>query len=111
VVLQRYRNRADARRRLQVIWALREAAGQVDIPLAGIRQFDLDTEPAWIICDALPGVPVAAAGEVGPGGPRFPVMARAMGELLAVFRRLPTAGLDLDSLWSDPHRLAADGWR
>jgi aminoglycoside phosphotransferase (APT) family kinase protein len=111
VVLQRYRNRADARRRLQVIWALREPAGQVGIPLAGIRQFDLDAEPAWIIYDALPGVPVAAAGGVGPGGPQFPVMARAMGELLAAFRGLPTASLDLDSLWSDPHRLAAEGWR
>jgi len=111
VVLQRYRNRADARRRLQVIGALQEPAGRVGVPLAGVRQFDLDAEPAWIIYDALPGVPVAAAGEAGPGGPRFPIMARAMGELLAAFRGLPTAGLDLDSLWSDPHRLAAEGLR
>jgi aminoglycoside phosphotransferase (APT) family kinase protein len=35
-----------------------------------------------------------------------------MGELLASFRRLPAAGLDLDDRWADPGRLAehADRW-
>jgi aminoglycoside phosphotransferase (APT) family kinase protein len=62
--------------------------------------------------DVLPGVPVPEVGEVGPGGPRFPQMARVMGELLAVFRRLPAAGLELDRLWADPERLTASaaGW-
>jgi len=34
-----------------------------------------------------------------------------MGELLARFRRLPTAGLDLDDRWADPGRLAAEAGR
>jgi hypothetical protein len=34
-------------------------------------------------------------------------MARIMGELLAAFRRLPAAGLELDQLRADPERLAA----
>jgi aminoglycoside phosphotransferase (APT) family kinase protein len=39
-------------------------------------------------------------------------MARIMGELLAAFRRLPAAGLELDRRWADPGRLAASaaGW-
>ena len=34
-----------------------------------------------------------------------------MGELLARFRRLPTAGLELDDRWADPGRLAAEAGR
>jgi len=43
----------------------------------------------------------------GSRGPRFPAIARSMGELLATFRMLPTAGLELDDLWADPVALAA----
>jgi aminoglycoside phosphotransferase (APT) family kinase protein len=57
--------------------------------------------------DALPGVPVPEAGDAGFAGPQFPAIARSMGELLATFRRLPTAGLELNDLWADPSRLAA----
>jgi aminoglycoside phosphotransferase (APT) family kinase protein len=34
-----------------------------------------------------------------------------MGELLVTFRRLPTAGLELNDLWADPSRLAARATR
>ena len=37
--------------------------------------------------------------------------ARSMGELLATFRRLATAGLELNDLWADPSRLAARATR
>jgi hypothetical protein len=77
---------------------LRTRAAQAGIPLPRVRDFNLDGDPAWVVYEILPGVPVPEAGELGPGGPRFPQMARIMGELLAAFRRLPTAGLELDQL-------------
>ena len=55
--------------------------------------------------------PAAEAGDAGLESPRFPAIARSMGELLASFRRLPTAGLELDDLWADPGRLAAHAGR
>lgn len=111
VVLQRYRHRQDAQRRVQVMQGLWEPAAESGIIIPRIREFDLDADPAWIIFDVLPGVPVPAAGEVALGGPGFPAMARLMGELLTAFRRLPTAGLQVDDLWADPGRLAAHGTR
>ncbi|MBA3261826.1 MAG: phosphotransferase [Thermoleophilaceae bacterium] len=54
-----------------------------------------------------PGSPFPEAGDAGLEGPRFPAIARSMGQLLAAFRRLPTAGLELDDLWAAPGRLAA----
>ena len=71
-----------------------------------MRAFDLDTDPAWIVFDALPGVPVPDV-DGGLEGPRFPALARAMGEMLAAFRELPIDGLEIDRLWADPARLAA----
>ena len=79
------------------------AAAGVAIPR--IREFDLDANPAWVIFDALPGVPVPEAGDAALEGPRFPAMARSMGELLATFRALPTEGLEIDDLWAEPERL------
>jgi aminoglycoside phosphotransferase (APT) family kinase protein len=112
VVVQRYRHRADAEYRLQVMRGLWTPTALAGIPLPWVRDFNMDGDPAWVIYDVLPGVPVPAAGEPGPGGPRFPQMARIMGELLAAFRRLPVASLELDQLWADPARLAASaaGW-
>ena len=72
-----------------------------------MREFSLDSDPPWVIDDVLLGVPVPATGELGPGGPRFRHTARMMGELLASFRGLPVAGLQLGDLWADPQRLAA----
>lgn len=65
-----------------------------------------------MIYDVLPGAPVPEARNLGPGGSRFTHMAQMMGELLAAFRRLPAADLQLDDLWADPQRLAAAaaGW-
>jgi aminoglycoside phosphotransferase (APT) family kinase protein len=112
VVLQRYRRREDAEYRLRVIRGLQAPAAQAGIPLPRVRDYNLHGDPAWVIYDVLPGVPVPEAGQAGPGGPRFPQMARIMGELLATFRQLPAAGLELDRLWADPKRLAASaaGW-
>lgn len=111
VVVQRYRRGQDAEYRLRVMRALRRPAAQAGIAIPRIREFDLAADPAWVVFDALPGVPVPGAGDAGLEGPRFPAMARAMGELLAGFRRLPTAGLQLDDLWADPGRLAARAGR
>ena len=112
VVLQRYRRREDAEYRLRVMRGLRTSAARAGIPLPRVRDFSLDADPAWVVYDVLPGVPVPEAGQAGPGGPRFPQMARIMGELLAAFRRLPAAGLEPGRLWADPGRLAASaaGW-
>jgi aminoglycoside phosphotransferase (APT) family kinase protein len=112
VVVQRYRRRQDAEYRLRVMRALRRPAAEAGIAIPRIRESDLETDPAWVILDALPGVPVPEARDAGLEGPRFPAMARSMGELLAAFRRLPVAGLELDDLWADPGRLAARaaGW-
>jgi hypothetical protein len=98
VVVQRYRRRDDAEYRLRVMRGLRASAAQAGIPLPWVRDFNLDGDPAWVVYDVRPGVPVPEAGELGPGGPRFPQMARIMGELLAAFRRLPAAGLGLGQL-------------
>ena len=112
VVVQRYRRRQDPEYRLQVMRALWQPAAEAGIAIPRVREADLDAGPAWVCFDLLPGVPVAEAGDAGLGGPRFPAMARAMGELLARFRRLPTGGLELDDRWADPGRLAAhaDRW-
>jgi hypothetical protein len=40
-----------------------------------VRESNLDADPPWVIFEALPGVPVPEADEVGPGGSRFPEMA------------------------------------
>jgi aminoglycoside phosphotransferase (APT) family kinase protein len=107
VVVQRYRRRADAELRLRVMRVLSQPSAAADIPIPRVRAADIDGEPPWLIFDALPGIPVPEPGEFGLEGARFPETARSMGELLARFRRLPTSGLDLDDLWSDPVRLAA----
>jgi len=111
VVVQRYRRRQDAEYRLRVMRALWGPAAEAGIAVPRIRESDLDADPAWVIFDALPGVPVPEAGDAGLESPRFPAIARSMGELLASFRRLPTAGLELDDLWADPGRLAAHAGR
>jgi hypothetical protein len=49
-----------------------------------------------------PETTVPEAGDAGLEGPRFLELARSMGELLVIFCRLPTAGLELDDLWADP---------
>jgi aminoglycoside phosphotransferase (APT) family kinase protein len=112
VVVQRYRRRADAEYRLRVMRGLSPSAAQAGIPLPPVRDFNMDGDPAWVRYDVLPGVPVPEASELAPGGPRFPQMAQIMGELLAAFRHLPTADLELDQRWADPERLAASaaGW-
>jgi aminoglycoside phosphotransferase (APT) family kinase protein len=107
VVVQRYRRRADAEYRLRVTRGLRESTAGAGIRLPQVREFNLDDDPAWVVYEMLPGVPVPEAGEAGPGGARFPQLARAMGELLAAFRRLPYAGLELDESWANPERLAS----
>jgi hypothetical protein len=82
--------------------ALRKPAAEAGIAIPRIRESDLGADPAWVIFEALSGVPVPEAGDAGLEGPGFPELARAMGELLASFRRLPTAGLELDDLWAEP---------
>ena len=106
VVLQRYRRREDAGYRLEVTRALRDSAAAVGISVSRVRAFDLEANPAWIIFDALPGVPVPDV-EGGLEGPRFPALARQMGGMLAAFRELPHAGLEIDRLWAEPTRLVA----
>lgn len=92
--------------------ALWTPAAEAGIAIPRVREFDLDANPAWVIFDALPGVPVPEAGDAALEGACFPAMARSMGELLAAFRALPTEGLEIDDLWADPERLAARaaGW-
>jgi aminoglycoside phosphotransferase (APT) family kinase protein len=112
VVLQRYRQRRDAEYRLRVMRALRASAAAAGIAVPRIRESGLDGDPAWVLFDALPGIPVPEAGDAGLGGWRFPELARSMGELLTVFRPLPAQGLQLNDLWADPARLVARaaGW-
>src|SRR4051812_36100687 len=84
IVVQWYRLRADGERRVRVMRPLREPAAAKGIDIPRIRAMDLDGDPAWVVYDQLPGVPLPAAGDARPGGPRFPAMARLMGEWLAV---------------------------
>jgi aminoglycoside phosphotransferase len=86
--------------------ALRDPAAAVDIAISKVRGFDLDADPAWVIFDALPGVPVPEL-DGGLEGPRFPALARAMGGMLAAFRELRIEGFAADRLWADPVRLVA----
>ena len=104
VVVQRYRRREDAEYRVRVMQALHGPAATSGIAIPHVRDVNLDADPPWVVFDALPGDPIPA---VGLDDPRFPRMARAMGELLAAFRTLPTAGLDLDDRWAHPSCLAA----
>ena len=105
-MLQRYRSREDARYRLQVMRALQAPAAKAGIVIPSVRESGLDDDPPWVIFDARPGVPGREAGGAGPGGPRFPDMARSMGQLLAAFRQLPAGRIQLNDLWADPGRLA-----
>ncbi|QIS09556.1 phosphotransferase enzyme family protein [Nocardia arthritidis] len=104
VVLQRYRSRVDAERRVRVMLALLDPAALRGIAIPRVRHFDLDADPAWIVFDALPGVPVSVSDEMDSSSVES---ARMMGELLARFRRLRPAGLGIDDLWADPRRLVA----
>lgn len=75
VVVQRYRRRQDAEHRLRVMRALWSPAAEAGIAIPRIREFDLEADPAWVIFDALPGVPVPEAGDAGletRGSPRSP---------------------------------------
>jgi aminoglycoside phosphotransferase (APT) family kinase protein len=108
VVLQRYRRRADADRRLRITRALQAPAAAAGIALARELASDLDAEPSWVIFEALPGVPVPDLGAAGLEDPRFPELARAMGDLLARFRELSPAGISIDDLWASPDRLATE---
>jgi aminoglycoside phosphotransferase (APT) family kinase protein len=112
VVVQRYCRRDDAAYRLRVMRALWRPAAEAGIAIPRVREADLDADPAWVIFDVLPGVPVPESGDAGLESPRFPAIARSMGELLASFRWLPIAGVQLDDRWADPGRLAAhaDRW-
>ena len=111
VVLQRYGRREDAEYRVRVMDALLQPAAESAITIPQVRAADLAAEPPWIIFDAIPGIPVPAADEVGLGGPKFPAMARQMGELLARLRSLPAEGVELNDLWSDPSRLGQEAAR
>lgn len=111
VVVQRYRRRQDAEYRLRVMQGLWAPAAAAGVAIPRIRESDLAADPAWLIFDALPGVPVPDAGDSAPGGPRFPAIARLMGELLAAFRGLPSDGVPIDDRWADPGRLAAHATR
>lgn len=104
VVVQRYRRREDAEYRVRTMQGLYAPAATSGISIPRVREAVLDADPPWVAFDALPGEPIPA---VGLDDPRFPELARAMGHLLAAFRTLPTAGLDLDDRWADPTRLAA----
>jgi aminoglycoside phosphotransferase (APT) family kinase protein len=108
VVFQRYRRRDDAEYRIRVMQALWEPASEAGIRIPRVRASDLAADPPWTVFEALPGIPVPAADEVGLGGPKFPAMAEAMGELLARLRTLSTDELELKDLWSDPSRLARE---
>ncbi|MBF6174408.1 phosphotransferase family protein [Nocardia blacklockiae] len=112
VVLQRYRRRADAERRVRIMDALREPAADKGIPIPAVRQSDLDADPPWAVFEALPGVPVPDSPETGPNSPRFPLVAWSMGALLADFSELPGDDLDLDDSWARPRYLSAraDAW-
>ena len=112
VVVQRYRRRADAERRLATMRALHDPAAAAGIATPRVRDADLDAQPPWVVFDVLPGVPIPEAGDTAFDGPRFRAMVEAMGELLATFRSLQITGLALDDTWADPHRLAtaAAGW-
>lgn len=107
VVLQRYRRSDDACRRLRVTRALATPAAAAGIALPRERASDLDAEPPWVIFDALPGMPLPDLGEAGLEDPRFPTLARSMGDLLARFRELSPTGLAIEDLWAAPDRLAA----
>jgi aminoglycoside phosphotransferase (APT) family kinase protein len=104
VVLQRYRRHEDAEYRMRAMEGLHDPAARSGIAIPRVREADLEADPPWVAFDALPGEPIPA---IGLDDARFPALARAMGELLATFRTLPTAGLDLDDRWADPSRLAA----
>jgi aminoglycoside phosphotransferase (APT) family kinase protein len=112
VVVQRHRLRADAERRVQVMDALREPAADKQIVIPRIRAQGLDANPPWIVFDRLPGVPVSNSDQIAPGSSRFPVLAWAMGALLAEFSGLSCGDLDLDDAWARPRYLAAraDAW-
>ena len=108
VVLQRNRRRGDADRRLQVTRALQAPAAAAGIALARELASDLDAQPSWVIFAALPGVPIPDLGAAGLEDPRFPQLARSMGDLLARFRELSPTGISIDDLWASPDRLATE---
>jgi Ser/Thr protein kinase RdoA (MazF antagonist) len=76
----------------EIVRALAPAAAAAWIPIRGPGS-----------SDPLPGTAVAG---LGLDTPRFPPLARLMGQLLVRFQTLPYDGLGLDDTWADPRRLA-----
>ena len=106
IVLQQFRRRKDAAYRLRILQELRGPAGRAGIPIPAVRRFDLEASPPWAIYETLPGVPLPEAGEAALDGPRFPVLARRMGELLARWRGLPADRSVVNDEWADLNRVA-----
>lgn len=106
VVLQRYGTGEDAEQRIRVMRALRDRAAQLGLEIPRVLAVELEGASRWAILERLPGVPLVEAEDVGLEGPRFAIMAREMGALLARLQRLDVSDLELDSTWADPRRLA-----
>jgi len=110
--LQQCRQRKHAAYRLRILQQLRGPAAEAGIPIPVVRRFDLEASPPWAIYETLPGVALPEAGEAALDGPRFPVLARRMGELLPSWRRLSGEGMAINDEWADVERLAerATAW-
>jgi aminoglycoside phosphotransferase (APT) family kinase protein len=106
LVVQRYRRRSAAEYRLRIMQALHPVMQQLGIAIPETRRFDLNAEPPWAIFTPLLGQPVPEAGDAGLDGPKFPAIARLMGEWLQQLRQAPTSGLPLNDTWTRPKRLA-----
>jgi aminoglycoside phosphotransferase (APT) family kinase protein len=106
IALQRYRRREDAERRLAALHAVAGPAAATGITIPAVIAFDFDHDPPWAIFKVLPGAPATDSGDFAPGGRQFVATTRLMGELLARFRTLQVTDLAIDTLWSDPGRLA-----
>ncbi|WP_216901766.1 phosphotransferase family protein [Nocardia alni] len=109
VAPRQFRRREDAEWCLRILEALRDPAADRGIALAGIRLYELEEDPPWVVFEVLPG---AAGEESVLRGPNFPRLARAMGETLVEFSELPCADVELDDMWARPRYLAAraDAW-
>jgi len=109
VVSQLFRRGGDAERRMRVMDALRDTAADKGIAIPRVRRFELEEDPPWIVFEMPPGEPCT---EFVVAGPRFPMLARAMGAMLAGFSELPCADVELDDMWARPRYLGAraDAW-
>lgn len=107
LVVQRYRDRQMAVRRIHSAAQLAPRLNAIGVPTPLVVAHDLSANPPWAAYDRLPGeVCYVAAGD-DLSHDTFPSIAADMGRISAAIRQLDPADLDLPTSWTRTDELIA----